>query len=307
MQHDTPILDVRGLALSFTQYDTGFSQAALPVMQDLSLTIDPGQLVAVVGASGSGKSLLAHSILGTLPYNAQMEGTLLYNGRPLTAPLQKTLRGDEIVLVPQGVDALDPLMKIGPQVQGKRRGKAAKLRMLQVLARYGLGPEVAELYPFELSGGMVRRVLIATAVMGNPRLIVADEPTPGLHLAAAQRVLGHFREIADQGAGVLLITHDLELAVSVADRVVVFYAGTTVEDTCAKSFQSGDGLRHPYSKALWAALPQNRFAAVPGSQPYAADLPKGCAFAPRCPNASAACKGPIPCKRHQNGWVRCVL
>ena len=128
-----------------------------------------------------------------------------------------------MVLVPQSVSYLDPLMKVGEQVRRGQKDKESVKRCRESLGRYGLGEDTEGLYPFELSGGMTRRVLISTAVMEHPRLVIADEPTPGLHIRAARRVLNHFREIADEGAGVLLITHDLELALEVADRIVVFY------------------------------------------------------------------------------------
>ena len=121
--------------------------------------------------------------------------------------------------------------------------------------------EVEDLYPFELSGGMARRVLIATATAESPRLIVADEPTPGLDAKAARQVLGRFRELAEEGAGVLLITHDLELARAGAHKVAVFHEGRTVEEVPARCFQTGQGLAHPYSQALWRAMPRNGFEA----------------------------------------------
>ena len=154
-----------------------------------------------------------------------MEGEIRYDGERLTPGRVEALRGREIVLVPQGVTYLDPLMKVGPQIRRGKRSPEARAKSRSVLERYGLGAETEELYPFELSGGMARRVLISTAVMETPRLVIADEPTPGLDARAAGRILGHFREIADAGAGMLLITHDLELALTIADRVVVFYAG----------------------------------------------------------------------------------
>lgn len=298
------ILRVEHLSISFGQYDGGFHRTRLDVIRDLSVTVRAGEMVAVVGSSGSGKSLLAHGILGILPYNASMGGDLLYRGEPLTPRRQKALRGREIVLVPQSVSYLDPLMKVAPQIHNGDPGAARKTPA--VLERYGLGGDTAERYPFELSGGMTRRVLISTAVVRSPRLIIADEPTPGLHLEVAKRVMGHFREIADQGAGVLLITHDLELALETADRVVVFYAGTTVEDAAAADFRSPDTLRHPYSRALWHAMPRNGFQSIPGTQPYVKDLPAGCPFAPRCPRATAACGGDIPWRQERGGWVRCV-
>ena len=240
-----PILQVDRLSISFTQYGRGLRRRTLPVIRDLSLSLLPGQVTAVVGASGSGKSLLAHAILGLLPYNSRTEGTILYRGEPLTRRRAEALRGREIVLIPQGVTYLDPLRKVGPQVRRGRRDAAARAESRDILARYGLGAETEDLYPFELSGGMARRVLIATAAMERPRLVLADEPTPGLDARAAGRILGHFRELAEEGAGVLLITHDLELALTIAHRVLVLYAGETIEEADAADFAAGT-LRHVY-------------------------------------------------------------
>ena len=149
-----------------------------------------------------------------------------------------------------------------------------------VKEEYGLDKEVDHMYPFELSGGMARRVLIGTAVVEQPQLVIADEPTPGLHMEAALRVLSHFREIADQGAGVLLITHDLELALKTADKIVVFYAGTAVEEADTVDFNREAALRHPYTRALFRAMPEHGFAPEPGIQPYVRDLPEGCPYGP---------------------------
>lgn len=136
------------------------------------------------------------------------------------------------------------------------------------------------MYPFELSGGMARRVLIATAAMERPRLVVADEPTPGLDARSAKRMLGHFRELAEAGAAVLFITHDLELALTVADQIVVLYAGETIEQT------TPDRLRHPYTRALWQALPQNGFHTLPGTQPYPERSRRDASLRPGVPSAA---------------------
>ena len=300
-----PILQVDRLSISFTQYGRGLRRRTLPVIRDLSLSLLPGQVTAVVGASGSGKSLLAHAILGLLPYNSRTEGTILYRGEPLTRRRAEALRGREIVLIPQGVTYLDPLRKVGPQVRRGRQDAAARAESRDILARYGLGAETEDLYPFELSGGMARRVLIATAAMERPRLVLADEPTPGLDARAAGRILGHFRELAEEGAGVLFITHDLELALTIAHRVLVLYAGETVEEAEAADFAAG-ALRHPYTRALWAALPQNGFAPIPGTQPYPGEIPRGCQFAPRCPRCRPPCReGAVPYTALRGGAVRC--
>ncbi len=306
MEEKKSILEIRNLSVSFQQYDKGFARAELDVIRDLNVTVREGEMVAVVGSSGSGKSLLAHGILGILPYNGMLGGTILYDGEELTQKRKEELRGNEIVLVPQSVAFLDPLMKIGPQIRKGKKDPASREKLNQIFEGYHLKQEVQELYPFELSGGMNRRVLVSTAMMGNPRLVIADEPTPGLHMKMVRRVMSHFRELADQGAGVLLITHDLEQALEVADRVAVFYAGTTVEDADVKDFAREETLRHPYSKALWRALPQNGFRFIKGAQPYVKDMPEGCPFGPRCDRCREECKGEIPYRELRGGKVRCL-
>lgn len=303
-----PILEIRHLSIYFTQYERGVSQRQLPVIRDLSLRILPGQITAVVGASGSGKSLLAHGILGILPYNAHMDGTILYNGRLLTQKRAEKLRGREISLIPQGVNYLDPLMKVGAQVRKGRKEEGIREKCRRALERYGLGKETEELYPFELSGGMARRVLIASAVTESPRLIIADEPTPGLDAKAAARILGHFRELADGGAGMLFITHDLELALTIADRVVVFYAGETIEDAAADDFRGASGLRHPFTKALWNAMPEHGFVPLSGAQPYPGTVEQGCPFADQCGQCRPECRETeqIPLREMNGGMVRCL-
>lgn len=251
------ILKVEHLSVSFTQYDRGLKRRTLHAVNDLNLEIHKKEIVAVVGSSGSGKSLLAHAIMGILPYNARMEGTLSYKGAVLTQERTEKLRGKEIVLVPQSVSYLDPLMKVGEQVRMGKKDPGIREKCRKVLDRYGLAEDVEKKYPFQLSGGMTRRVLISTAVMETPGLVIADEPTPGLHMEAAKRVMGHFKEIAQSGAGVLLITHDLELALETADRVVVLYGGRTIEAAPAENFRHEEMLKHPYTRALVRSMPKN--------------------------------------------------
>jgi peptide/nickel transport system ATP-binding protein len=293
------------LSVSFGMYAGRLRRMSLEVIHGLSLDVQPGEIVAVVGSSGSGKSLLAHAILGILPKNAAVGGSLRYRGEELTPARKRELRGRRIALIPQSVDSLDPLMRVGRQVTGTlgtREGQKAAFR------RYGLEERVARLYPFQLSGGMARRVLISTAVTTEADLIIADEPTPGLSLGLAQETMRHFREFADAGAAVLLITHDIGLALSAADRIAVFYAGATVEIAGAADFRAGgDVLRHPYSRAFIDALPQNGFRPIPGVQPYAGVLPAGCLFAPRCPLKTDECEaGPVALRSLRGGEVRCV-
>lgn len=302
MKH--PLLKVKDLTVSFSQYDRGWEKVSLRVIHSLDAEVNAGEILAVVGSSGSGKSLLAHAILGVLPGNADVSGTMEYDGQPLTPKLQAQIRGKEMVFIPQSVDFLNPLMKVGKQVQGVR-GTAEAVD--KAFKRYNLGKEVKEMYPFQLSGGMARRVLISTAVTENGRLIIADEPTPGLDLTMAMETLNHFRELADQGCGVLLITHDIDLAFHVADRIAVYYAGTTVEECPTEDFKKGkEALRHPYSKAFLDALPQNDFKPIDGAQPYAGDLPEGCVFAPRCPYRTKECHQKIEMRDIRGGKVRCI-
>ena len=303
-----PVLEIGHMSVYFTQYERGIRRRVLPVIRDLNLSVEAGKIVAVVGASGSGKSLLAHGILGILPYNSRMEGEIRYAGKPLTRERSAKLRGKEIVLIPQGVNYLDPLMKVGAQLRKGSRDESVRRRTSQALQRYGLGRETEEMYPFELSGGMARRVLIASAVTGTPRLIIADEPTPGLDVRAAERILGHFRELADEGAGILFITHDLELALTVADQVAVFYAGETIEVASAEDFSDVEELRHPFTKALWRAMPEHGFHPVPGAQPYPGSREKGCPFGGQCSACTSECRetGQIPFREYDGGMVRCL-
>ncbi|ATW27598.1 peptide ABC transporter ATP-binding protein [Candidatus Formimonas warabiya] len=302
-----PVLDVNDLSISFIQYQAGMRQRMLQVISDLNASIQGGEILAVVGSSGSGKSLLAHAILGILPKNAFVSGSILYQGQLLSPERQKKLRGREIALVPQSVNYLDPLMRVGAQVRtAVRRGNPPE-EQRKAFQRYGLAAQVEGLFPFQLSGGMARRVLVSTAVVSGARLIIADEPTPGLHPEVVAEALNHLRQLADEGCAVMLITHDIGTALAVADQIAVFYAGTTVEVAPAADFQGqGETLRHPYTKALWRSLPQNDFIAIPGFQPSPYCLPAGCLFAPRCVMKTDRCLTAKPGMRDlRGGRVRC--
>ena len=301
-----PLLEVSDLSVSFQMYRRGLTRQRLQVISSLSLSVYPGEILAVAGSSGSGKSLLASAILGILPDNARVEGRLSFDGRPLTPDRQAELRGGEIALVPQSVAFLDPLMKVGSQADGHRKPRPTEKRR-SLFRRFGLPEQTERLYPFQLSGGMARRVLVSTALLAGARLIIADEPTPGMSLDQAREALQMFRDLADAGKAVVLITHDIDLAFHFAHRIAVFYAGTTVETAPAEDFRRGpEALRPPYSRALWRALPQHDFAPIAGFQPYAGDLPRGCLFAPRCPHRTAQCESAVPpVRRVRDGEVRC--
>lgn len=257
-----PLLSLTDLTVGFTQYTgpLGLRARTAPAVEDVALSVASGEILAVIGASGSGKSLLAHAVVGILPAAATVSGRIEYAGEPLTPGRLQRLRGREISFIPQSVNYLDPLMPVGRQVRlTLPRERAARIQR-DLFTRYQLDEAVSRQYPHELSGGMLRRVLFATSVTETMRLLIADEPTPGLHPAALQEVLSHLRSLADGGAGVLLITHDLVSAAAIADRVAVMRSGRVVTVESAASFTgSGEAIRHEYARRLWRALPQHDF------------------------------------------------
>ena len=174
MNEKVSVLQVDNLSVSFSMYNKGLSKRDLEVIHELSIDVKKGEIVAVVGSSGSGKSLLAHAIMGILPENSKTKGSIKYYNDELNEKYLRKVRGKDIAFIPQSVDFLDPLMKVGKQVVGINGNKE---RQKEVFKKYNLDDKVAEMYPFQLSGGMARRVLIATAVMNEAKLIIADEPT----------------------------------------------------------------------------------------------------------------------------------
>jgi peptide/nickel transport system ATP-binding protein len=303
------MLNVNDLTISFTRYGRGVSRDALKPVCGLNLDVKPGELLAVIGSSGSGKSLLAHAILGILPGNCRVEGGLFFCGEPLTPRRQKALRGRSIALIPQSVGFLNPLVRLGGQVRraavlSGMAGRQAHHAADTAFARYGLAPAVRKCFPHQVSGGMARRVLSATATVGDADLIIADEPTTGLHREASRESLGFLRALADAGKSVLVITHDLKAVLPWADRVAVFHGGTTVELTAAANFSNDlSGLRHPYSRAMWMALPENEFAA---EHAVSQEGGQGCPFTHLCGCSDAACAAAPPAPvLFEDGFVRC--
>lgn len=270
------LLTVEDLTVAFDMYDPAApffraGRARSEVLHGLTLSVHAGEILAVVGASGSGKTVLADALLGLFEPNSEVRGRIWFDGKSQTAESLKALRGHGISLVPQSVNHLDPVMRVGEQVRGIARGatraereadaRRRAARQRELFSAYGLAPEVDRLYPHQLSGGMARRVLLMCALMDDPSLIIADEPTPGLDLDLAVHALDDLRAFANAGGGVLLITHDIELALRACDRVAVFRDGTVVEETARENFSSPELLRHPFSRELWHALPGHDFAA----------------------------------------------
>lgn len=298
-----PILAINDLSIGFPAKD----DEIVNVISRLHARVRPGEIMAVIGSSGSGKSLLAEAILGISSPAAYVTGDIEYRGKKLNADTLSALGGNEVGLIPQSVNSLDPLMKIGRQVRGKNG--CAPEDMRRIFERFQLPQDTANKYPFEISGGMARRVLIAAALLSKPQLIVADEPTPGLHAELAELVMQDLRKFADAGNAVLIITHDVELALRYADRASVFYAGTTLEVGLIKEWQNTStptgGPYHPYTRALLRSLPGRGFAPYPGSQPLPGSY-SGCPFSSRCPWKIDACNEEIASLRIGKAMVRCA-
>lgn len=259
------LLTVEHLTVAYRTYDPRARfwrprRAYHDVLRDLTLSVHEGEILALVGASGSGKSVLADALMGLFDANAVASGEMWFDGSLVTPGDLGNLRGHGISLVPQGVSSLDPLMRVGEQVRGEARGadrrarkEDARRRMVrqrELFEAYGLASEVERMYPHELSGGMARRVLLMCALMEEPRLLIADEPTPGMDDESAAVAAHDLRAFAQDGGGVLLITHDLDFALSIADRLAVFREGTIVEETSVSAFRRAETLRDPYAREL---------------------------------------------------------
>ena len=251
------ILEVKNLNIGFNMYDKLLNQKLYQMVFDLNVTIKKGEILAIAGSSGSGKSLMAHAILGILPKNTVVSAEIKFKNEIVDENRLSQLRGKEITFVPQSIAYLDPLMTIEDQLMRKGINKQDFFKVMDTLGftKADLGK-----YPFQLSGGMARRVLIANTILSKADLIIADEPTPGLSLDLAIEVLNHFRNMANDGKGILLISHDIDLVCNIADRMSIFYGGHILETLNTKDFLKGEKyIRHPLTKAFWKALPQNDF------------------------------------------------
>ena len=302
------LLEVNNLSISFTQYVQGLNRHDSKVISDLTINVNENEIVAVLGSSGSGKSLLAHSILGILPYNANVTGEIKYKGNVLDQKLKEDLRGNEICLIPQSVNFLDPLMKVSEQAIGEckddKEHEEKKIRQREVFDKYGLDESVDDLYPFELSGGMARKVLLSTALIGNPNLLIADEPTPGLDKKSVKETIMDIKNLKEHGKGVLLITHEINVALETADRIAIFYSGYVIEINTAENFKNANNVLHPYTKALIESLPENGFKLTEGVQPL--DDVAGCPYWDNCPVRLDKCEKNKPKLVNHNGiMIRC--
>jgi len=287
-------------------------------VDDVSLDHEPGECLALVGETGCGKSVLALALLRLLPAGARVQGRVRFEGRDLLALSERemtSVRGREIALVPQNPSlSLNPVYSIGHQIGELYRmhrnmgRRPARDRSAEQLGRMGIQDPRRRLrqYPFQFSEGMNQRALIAAAFALSPRLIIADEPTRGLDETLRDEVV---RELAlareAQGTRLILITHDLTAARALGDRIAVMYAGRLVEIAPTEDFFRNP--RHPYSRGLIAALPENGFQPIPGPTPSLIKPPGGCRFYPRCSMKRDICAlEEPPLRRKQERWIRCI-
>jgi peptide/nickel transport system permease protein len=318
---ELPLLLVDGLCAGFTT-----PSGIVTVVEDATFEIRPGQAVGLVGESGCGKTVTAMSILGLLPGNGEITGgRILFAGQDLTAMSDRDLhklRGSEIGLISQEpMISLNPVLRVGWQLSHLLRihhgmsHRAAKRRTIDLLERVRLpDPEaVARRYAHELSGGMAQRVAIARALAGEPKLLVADEPTTALDVTVQAEILDLLRDLQrDHAMAVLLVTHDWGVVADLCERAVVMYAGQIVERGDVKSIFSEP--LHPYTAALLASNPHNVgpnttiLPTIPGSVPVPGAWPTGCHFHPRCKFATAACRErPVELERPSPGReTRCI-
>jgi peptide/nickel transport system ATP-binding protein len=313
-----PILQVKGLCVGF-DHPQGLVQA----VDDVSFGLAPGERFGLAGESGSGKSTLALSILRMIkPPGRIASGEVWFAGRRL-ADLDedriRALRLSGIALVPQGsMNSLNPVLRIGRQIADAfadhdlRFGRGEEEQHIAaLLADVGLAENVARMYPHELSGGMKQRACIAIAISLRPRVIIADEPTSALDVVVQRQVMATLARVQqDLEAAVILIGHDIGLMAQFVDRLAVMYAGRLVE--VAPIAEIIVNPRHPYTRALIATLPslerRGTLAGIPGLAPLLRDLPPGCAFHPRCPQATDRCRSERPVAREIGGArVACHL
>ncbi len=289
-----PVLSVRGLAITFT----GSGRPA-PAVRGVDFDLFPNEVLGIVGESGSGKSVTSLALTGLLPDTARVSGSVRLGGIEVTTADRETLRqmrGRHVGMIFQDpTTTLNPVLPIGRQVtegqvaHGEIAPRQARARAVELLREVDIPDPTGRAlqYPHQFSGGMRQRAVIAMAMAGRPRLIIADEPTTSLDVTVQAQVLALLRRRqAETGAAVILITHDLGVIAEVAHRVAVMYAGRIVETGSVDDIFAHP--RHPYTAALLRSVPridagEARLVSIPGQPPVPTMLPRGCAFHPRCP------------------------
>ena len=315
------MLKVRDLKAGFAA-----GRQVLTAVDGISFDLAAGETLALLGESGCGKSATALALLRLLPAAGRiLGGQVHFDGRDLLQLPEaemRTVRGSGMAMIFQEpATSLNPVLTVGRQigeVLEKHRGlngAAAQARALELLQAVGIADAPRRLgeYPFQLSGGMKQRVMIAVALAGEPRLLIADEPTTALDVTIQAQILDLLRRLqAERGMGMLLITHDLGVVAQMAQRIGVMYAGEIVEEAPRERFFTQP--RHPYTQKLFAALPDmtrrgTRLETIIGQVPPLARMPSGCRFAARCPQAVAICHETSPAWVELGGGqrVRCHL
>ena len=305
----TAVLEIDNLSVRIDGID---------VVTDVSLEVEAGKTLAIVGESGCGKSMTALAIMRLLPEGAGIvSGTVAFNGRDLTTIPERDMRdvrGNEISMIFQEpVLALDPLMTVGDQItealtaHGERSQENARAEALALLERVGIPEPVKRMkqYPFELSGGMCQRIMIATALACRPGVLIADEPTTALDVTIQAQILRLIGTLGrETRTAIILITHDLGVVADMADQVAVMYAGSVVEQGSIDDIFARPG--HPYTQALLNSIPRldgipkSDLRVIPGTVPDARHWPAGCRFHPRCARAFERCTAERPSLTEQS-------
>src|SRR6056297_1390645 len=320
MTKDASILSVVGLNVEIP-----VPGATLRPVRDVSLDVGRGETLAVVGESGCGKSLTALAIMGLLPRQAKVQSSSLdLNGESLDAASAKRwreLRGDRIAMIFQDpMTALDPCYRIGDQMseillQHRKMSRSDALaRSRDLLGKVGIPApkERLQQYPHQLSGGLRQRVMIAMALLCEPELIIADEPTTALDVTIQAQILRLLHDLGrEMNMAMILITHDLGVVARVADKVAVMYAGELVETGAATEVFNTP--THPYTRGLLRCIPLpgktergSRLGTIPGIVPSLIGDIRGCAFRTRCPHALPACHEAIPLRGEAGHKFRCI-
>lgn len=315
-----PVLAVRDLRVDFT-----VDKRTVSVLRGLSYSLEKGRVLAVVGESGSGKTVHALSLLRLLPPTANIAGgEIIFNGKnllSLSSSALRDVRGNQISMIFQDPSAsLNPVLTVGEQLTETLRAhrkisrEEARKEAVRLLMRVGIADAEKRLneYPFQFSGGMCQRVMIAMALALSPDVLIADEPTTALDVTIQAQILGLMKELQQAaGTAVVFITHNLALAAQIADDVLVLYAGLCMEKSPAKDLFSHPF--HPYTQGLLASLAslnetREELPAIPGSPPVPGESGPGCPFAPRCAKAFDKCRACLPPLFEKNSRrVRCWL
>jgi oligopeptide/dipeptide ABC transporter ATP-binding protein len=301
------LLKVEDLKVEFKTRD-----GSVEPLSGISFSMEAGEILGIVGETGSGKSVTAQAVMGLLPFldGRVSAGRIFFKDQDLLAISEKEyqkLRGNRISLISQNpMTSLDPVYRVGDQiVEGLKlhmditRTQAEK-RAVEVMTSLGIpnSPKVFGQYPHQLSGGLKQRIVIAMGLCADPQLLIADEPTTALDVTVQAQIIDLFKQTTQQrNIGLIMITHDLGIISNLCDRVVVMYAGTLVETGAVASIFTDPG--HPYTRALLRCIPKlgmddRSLAAIPGNVPSVRTFPKGCRYHPRCPAARTLCREIVP-------------